>query len=920
VTRVSIVVPVYNALEYARACIDSIYESRTAVAFEVVLVDNGSESAVGVWAEEQQRSEPNFRYLRYDRPLGFAGAMNAGAAVAQGEFLLLLNSDTLVTDGWLDKLASVLADDPELGLVGPVTNRCGHEIQQDAAARNLFPEEAQAYAARIANRHAIVMEPQRLVFFCTMIRRNLWETLHGLDEIFGTGNFEDDDFCLRARLASYRMAVTMNAFVFHNEGKTFGANRIDHGEMLAKNRSIFGERVARWSKTPRMEAASNDSEGRSISVIVSVTADRAGGLRDTLSSLSTQTLQGFETIVVCPAGLDITAELAEFGSVLKLTYLAVAEEGPAALLNAALDAAKGEWIGYLPAADIFYPFHLEVLASALLREGFQSAHTAWSVVVTERREVIEFFEARPDVDLGDWAPLLCWMHHRDAVASIRLEPSLGVFSYWEFVIQLARQSRPLYLCRVTCERTPDRISDSDAGDVESIMAAHPVDNAAKETQRRHFSDAVRLGAWEDRLIVSRNEKVRRARKLMQTRSASAPGYADLQRRLIAATNVVASPKSEDSRTDIFLFSIIEWSALTQRPHHFAEGLVSRGHRIFWIDVRLKPAAQINADNLVSELKPGLFHVQLAGGGDAIYGMKWTTEILNAAVACFSYLRSAYGVRSAFQLVNFPRWEPLTSALTQAFGWQVAYDCLDNQKAFAELFGHPHDDSELTLMKTSAKVFTSGTVLHEAKCAIRPDTILIPNGVDYQNFGRAISAGLLDHLPRPIVGFFGAFAEWLDFDWIESAARQFPSWSFVYIGCESFSTAAGRARWKMIAGTSNIYVIDQVTPDVLQHYLAQFDVCVMPFKNVAITRSMNAVKLYEYLAAGKPVLAPDLPETRILRDAGLIETYDAQEASFALLKQLVLSGMNAKDVAARKQFAAENTWRDRVDALCAALGL
>ena len=925
---VSIIIPVYNALDFAQACIDSVYECATTTKFEVIVVDNGSEAPVREWGQEQQRSRSQFRYLRFDQPLGFAGAMNAGAAAAQGDSLLLLNSDTLATDGWLDRLKQVLDENPSIGIVGPLTNLCGHDVQKDAAAKHLYPAEAQAYAARIASHRTLTMEPQRLVFFCVLIRRNLWEMLNGLDESFIKGNFEDDDFCLRARLAGYQIAIAMDVFVFHNQGKTFSANNIDHNETMVRNRALFGERVARWSTTRPARPFKDREEISAVSVIVPVTFDRASKLRHSLNSLLNQTVQGFETIVVHPSELNLEAELAEFAPFMQLRAVSVAEwngGSPAELLNAGLDAARGELIAYLPAADIFYPFHLEKLASALRSGEDLAAHTAWSIAVTDgertRREVLEFIEARPEVESGDWSPLLCWMHHRDAAPGLRFDPAMGNFCGWNFVIHLNNRCKPRYFYRVTCERTPDQPALRAAQDVQRILAAHPTAKAPTQMQRQQFLAAVKAGQWENLLIVSRNEVVRRAVQMLQRRPpVPAQMWADLRRRLHAAEESATTLAPTKAGKDIFLFSIIGWTTLTQRPQHFAEGLAARGYRVFWIGVQLKSPARVDADTLVHEMKPNLFNIQLPGEGDTVYRMKWTPDILDSMKAAFSYLRVAYGIRNAVQLINFPRWEPLNSLLQESFGWEMVYDCLDDQAAFAELFGHPYDETEPALIEKSAKVITSGKVLHAANAVARPDALLIPNGVDFQVFGNATSAGLLDALAKPVIGFFGAFAEWLDLAWVEAAAKQFPEWSFVYIGAESFSTTWSRDLWSTLAKIPNIHVIGQVPPAKLQQYLAQFDVCIMPFRDITITRSMNAVKLYEYLAAGKPVLVPDLPETTDLHELGLVEVYRSEEESFALLSKLVAAETNPDDVARRIDFARNNTWQQRIDALCVALDL
>ena len=135
--------------------------------------------------------------------------------------------------------------------------------------------------------------------------------------------------------------------------------------------------------------------------------------------------------------------------------------------------------------------------------------------------------------------------------------------------------------------------------------------------------------------------------------------------------------------------------------------------MFWVGVQLRPPTRVDAESLSYELAPNLYHVQLPGEGETVYRLKWTPDILNAMKASFAYLRKAYDIRSAAQLVNFPRWEPLNSLLKESFGWEIVYDCLDDQAAFAELFGHPYDETEPALIKKSAKVICSGKVLHAA---------------------------------------------------------------------------------------------------------------------------------------------------------------------------------------------------------------
>src|SRR3954465_8044256 len=89
VTGVSIIIPVYNALEELRQCIESLYWTASSVPFEVIVVDNGSGSDAGDWLATTPPERSDFRVLRFPEPLGFARAVNAGAAEARFHFLAL---------------------------------------------------------------------------------------------------------------------------------------------------------------------------------------------------------------------------------------------------------------------------------------------------------------------------------------------------------------------------------------------------------------------------------------------------------------------------------------------------------------------------------------------------------------------------------------------------------------------------------------------------------------------------------------------------------------------------------------------------------------------------------------------------------------------------------------------------------------
>lgn len=927
----SLLLPVHGAEEYVRACLESVHAARNATPFEVVAVDNGSPPALSAWLADEARRRPALRHLRFDEPLGFARAVNEAARRARSSRLVLLNSDTLVTDGWLDALASALDADPGLGVVSPLTNRCGSSAQVDPEARALAPHEAPRHARRIRRRPGPRPEPQRLAFFCAMVRRSLWEWLGGLDEAYATGNFEDDDFCLRARLAGFRLAVVPGAFVYHHERRSFEAGGLDHAELLARNQVLFCGRASRLSRAPLPERA-KAGEAPELSVLVPAPALRAAGLEDSLRSLANQTLGGFEVVVVAsgepPALPDWARER------LRVT---AAKADPSrgdtlpVLANAGLAASGGSRIALLPAGDVHHPYHLEVLREALAA-GAPAAYTAWSVAAGKRRGAVRLDQAAPErLPLGDWAALAGWMFARGAPA-LAFDESFPALCGWELALRVLRESTPTYLPRLTCEKRAWPLGAQAEAEARRLAEAFPVEGEWARAQRRHFLAALRTGRWEERLLLEHNEAFRRARRMLAPPPRlrlDARALAAARERLEGAAASRAAPARATASSPLrrasappaaLLFSILGWGHLTQRPHHFARGLGARGWRVLWVDVALRDPERADSATLAREFEAGLWRTELPAARGDLYRLAWREDVLGAMEAAFACLRGELDLSRAVQLVHFPKWTPLVRRLRGRFGWPVVYDCLDDQQAFGRL--HPGNDAGLedALVRECDALTTSGRTLHEALRARRPDAILLPNAAELALFRDAAPAAELRDLPRPVVGFFGAFADWLDLDWIAESARRFPQWSFVYVGREGFARAEARRRWWALRDIPNVHVLSQVGPPALARLVAGFDVCTLPFRESALTRAMNPVKVYEALAAGKPVVAPDLPELRPFSERGLVATWRDREESFRLLEAASREGGEGGEgsaeerVRARRAFAAENTWSPRVDRL------
>ena len=186
---------------------------------------------------------------------------------------------------------------------------------------------------------------------------------------------------------------------------------------------------------------------------------------------------------------------------------------------------------------------------------------------------------------------------------------------------------------------------------------------------------------------------------------------------------------------------------------------------------------------------------------------------------------------------------------------------------------------------------------------------MPNGADFEHFSRGEPNAFVAGLPRPVIGYFGAIAEWFDVELIAQAARERPQWSFVLVG-RTAGASLGPLR-----GLKNVHLTGERPYGQLPGFLAGFDVACIPFKVDMLTRATNPVKFFEYLSAGKPVVATALCE--LAPHAKYFHSIQPGEGLVAAAEQ-ALADNDAEMAAARRLFARQNTWEARRERLAEAL--
>ncbi len=238
----SIVIVTYDNLPLTRLCLTSVLENTDGASFELVLVDNGSTDGTAGFLEGLRDLDERVRVSLNPGNLGFPAATNQGLRMARGQYLVLLNNDTLVPPGWLSGLLRHL-DDPSVGAVGPVTNRIGNEAQVDTAYDDYQGLLGFADAWMTAHRGQAFDLPM-LAMYCLALRRDVYEAIGPLDERYGRGLLEDDDYAARLRAAGLRSVCAEDVFVHHFGEASFG-KLVSTGEyqaILHDNQRAFREK------------------------------------------------------------------------------------------------------------------------------------------------------------------------------------------------------------------------------------------------------------------------------------------------------------------------------------------------------------------------------------------------------------------------------------------------------------------------------------------------------------------------------------------------------------------------------------------------------------------------------------------------------------------------------------------------------
>jgi glycosyltransferase involved in cell wall biosynthesis len=365
--------------------------------------------------------------------------------------------------------------------------------------------------------------------------------------------------------------------------------------------------------------------------------------------------------------------------------------------------------------------------------------------------------------------------------------------------------------------------------------------------------------------------------------------------------------------DLVILPVFGFNYRFQRPQHLAVQFASYGHRVFWIS----PNTFLDSDSPHSfEITPlcaNLWEVRLREVIPDIYTEVMSAEQVTGLANCVSDCLRRNNLQRSCVLVQFPFWRQIGLELRKRFGSLLAFDCMDEWQTFPRVGDFARTEQPLLLREADLLIVTARALENEFRAA-QFDPLRIPNGVDFDLF-REATAGDASY-KRPVVGYAGAIADWFDFDLLEALARARPQYSFVVVGAFERERHVSGPAVERLRRFSNIHLLGHKPFAEVPSFLAGFDVCTIPFVVNRVTEATNPVKMYEYLAAGKPTVSTPLAEVSALGPPYAYIGATASEFAGQIDRALAEDSPSKREQ--RAAFASSNSWTDRYKMFDAAI--
>lgn len=238
---VSIIIPIYNAYEDTKRCIESVLKYSTK-NFELILINDSSTDKRIDDLLDGFKNNKNVKIFKNKSNLGFVTSVNVGLKKSKND-VIILNSDTIVTPKWLEKLTIAAYSNEKIATATPFSNNAGAFSVPKMNEKNLIPKHlginGMANLVEKASNHKYMRVPTGNGF-CMYIKREAINSIGYFDDItFKRGYGEENDFCMRAKAKGWENIIDDSTYIFHNENSSFGDEK---KKLIKRNAKLLIEK------------------------------------------------------------------------------------------------------------------------------------------------------------------------------------------------------------------------------------------------------------------------------------------------------------------------------------------------------------------------------------------------------------------------------------------------------------------------------------------------------------------------------------------------------------------------------------------------------------------------------------------------------------------------------------------------------
>ncbi|GMN99845.1 glycosyltransferase [Parageobacillus thermoglucosidasius] len=369
----------------------------------------------------------------------------------------------------------------------------------------------------------------------------------------------------------------------------------------------------------------------------------------------------------------------------------------------------------------------------------------------------------------------------------------------------------------------------------------------------------------------------------------------------------------ESFENIVMFNGSAWGYLWDRPRAIANEISKSGKQVYFVELMpfirqsLSAGRRINfhsvqtqkVDNINLITTPMSFPVRRPLENLLAY-----LNLNRGKYYCKYIMKKGYIPKKSICIIHNPLLWPMIKPIKDDFSL-ICYDNMDDWKGLetdVRKFGLDVEALENDLVENSHIVFSVSSILDERMKQKNNNSHLIPNGVDFDRFAQLEGklSILREEYRKPIIGFIGTIAEWIDLSLIEKVAKEILNATVLLVGPIHEDVTS-------LEKLPNVKFLGKVKYDEVPSYINLFDVCLNPFKKTDAGNAADPIKLYEYLALGKPVVSTNIPEAIKLKDVIYIAD---DEKEFVDKVKHALNYQTHEEVSRRKEIAKKNSWRKR----------